>query len=364
MIRTDAHLFEIAARFASTEETRYYLNGVYVEPHPCGGVNLVATDGHRLFIAYDAFGEATAPAIVRLSKAALKACKPSASDRKHGVHCTLTVNIEGLATVLDNNGCVAASDRQTIIDGRFPDYRRVLPRTQDATGAPGSFNPKYLAEFAKAGSDLHPNGLGNIGLRGADEGAPHSVHWDGVENAMGVLMPVRSAHGGQRPAFIDATPNSTPIVTLTPTGQHHHRPDPMLSFTISVQRSPLHPSTERAFRFASTAQARRAYNRVLVGLHLRGQCLHLKALPRAKAGFELLWDQQKIDAALMQAEREARMDAARETFEKATDADLHQPWRLHLVTDGAEPHDREWRMRSLRDISEARILAAAYGAAA
>ena len=40
---------EAVAFAMSTEETRYYLNGVYMHPTPDGtGIRLVATDGHRL----------------------------------------------------------------------------------------------------------------------------------------------------------------------------------------------------------------------------------------------------------------------------------------------------------------------------
>ena len=42
-----------AALFVSTEETRYYLNGIYTEPHQAGGAVCVATEGHGLGCVYD-----------------------------------------------------------------------------------------------------------------------------------------------------------------------------------------------------------------------------------------------------------------------------------------------------------------------
>lgn len=56
-VRVRAKHFAAAYVFASTEETRYYLNGVLVEPHPDGGVLLVATDGHRMVAIKDDEGE-------------------------------------------------------------------------------------------------------------------------------------------------------------------------------------------------------------------------------------------------------------------------------------------------------------------
>ena len=37
-MRFDADLYRIAAGFESTEQTRYYLNGVFIEPCLVGGV--------------------------------------------------------------------------------------------------------------------------------------------------------------------------------------------------------------------------------------------------------------------------------------------------------------------------------------
>lgn len=50
-----------ASLFVSKEETRYYLNGVLIEPAPQGGVFLVATDGHRLVCFHDPEGMTDAP---------------------------------------------------------------------------------------------------------------------------------------------------------------------------------------------------------------------------------------------------------------------------------------------------------------
>ena len=62
MIRTD---YLRAVSYSVSKETyRYYLQGIYVEPHPVCGVILVATDGHRLTAFYDRDGYAVRPAIL------------------------------------------------------------------------------------------------------------------------------------------------------------------------------------------------------------------------------------------------------------------------------------------------------------
>ncbi|RCK40460.1 hypothetical protein [Thalassospira xiamenensis] len=53
-ITVSAKHFYAAWQFVSTEKTRYYLNGVYIEPHKDGGVLLIATDGHSMAVIRDA----------------------------------------------------------------------------------------------------------------------------------------------------------------------------------------------------------------------------------------------------------------------------------------------------------------------
>lgn len=112
-----------AVRFAvSTEETRYYLNGVFM--HPCdAGVLLVATDGHRLakrLLRTDA-STAGLPAIIVPRK---------------------TVDILGKILPKEGSITLSASDAKIriaadgveltskLIDGTFPDYVRVIPAAQ------------------------------------------------------------------------------------------------------------------------------------------------------------------------------------------------------------------------------------------
>ncbi|MER9768981.1 DNA polymerase III subunit beta [Mesorhizobium sp. M0189] len=108
----------------STEETRYYLNGVHWNhdgEHP-GAITFVATDGHRLaksFRAPDGDVENFPPIIVprktvgeiiTLAKSAgAEPVKIEVSENK--------IRITAGTTVLTSK----------LIDGTFPDYRRVIP---------------------------------------------------------------------------------------------------------------------------------------------------------------------------------------------------------------------------------------------
>jgi DNA polymerase-3 subunit beta len=115
----------------SREETRYYLNGVYL--HHVARENVlrfVATDGHRLALAdvpapEDA--DSLRPAI--LSRAfVMDACKTTGKARDALKQLRLSFGHD-LVTLTDWNGNRIEG---ALIDGSFPDYERVIP----ARGAP------------------------------------------------------------------------------------------------------------------------------------------------------------------------------------------------------------------------------------
>ncbi|MEQ1888823.1 MAG: DNA polymerase III subunit beta [Alphaproteobacteria bacterium] len=116
-------------RFAiSTEETRYYLNGIYLHVAKTAGINMlraVATDGHRL--------------------ARVELPAPSGADTLPGIILPRKAVLELRKLIDDVTGDVAVSattakirfafDQVTLstklIDGTFPDYTRVIPTGND-----------------------------------------------------------------------------------------------------------------------------------------------------------------------------------------------------------------------------------------
>jgi DNA polymerase-3 subunit beta len=112
-------------RFAiSTEETRYYLNGIYL--HTCtheGDLVLraVSTDGHRLALAdvLEPEGAAGMPDVIVPRKAILELSKLlEGVDLEVGVALSLT-------QITFSVGRILLASR--LIDGTFPDYEKVIP---------------------------------------------------------------------------------------------------------------------------------------------------------------------------------------------------------------------------------------------
>src|SRR5690625_2705344 len=201
-ITVNANLFSATARFTSNEETRYYLHGIHFEPHPSGGVTMAATDGHRLFAAYDETAEAEdlpeAGVIIKPPKQKMPA---------------KWFNGEGSVTLRDNLARVAAFTRGSlfedvaaapVIDTSFPEWRRVVPSS--CSGVLGSyfFNARYLLDFQEIGDRLgcpdfpiHPN-----------EGNPALITFPGAYSCFGVIMPKRGCADSRdgRPDWIDTPP--------------------------------------------------------------------------------------------------------------------------------------------------------------
>jgi DNA polymerase-3 subunit beta len=106
----------------STDETRYSLNGVFIEQGEAGRVRMVATDGHRLSFDERELGS------LGLSKGVILPRKGLAELRK-----LLENNDDGVVSIgFRENMALASKDKvdlfMRLIDGDFPDYTKVIPK--------------------------------------------------------------------------------------------------------------------------------------------------------------------------------------------------------------------------------------------
>jgi DNA polymerase-3 subunit beta len=112
----------------STEETRYYLNGIYLHAITVGGqamLRAVATDGHRLARVELAAptGSEGMPGVIVPRKAVAEIQK-LVETAEEGV----LVELSPAKIRLTFGGVVLTSK---LIDGTFPDYQRVIPAGND-----------------------------------------------------------------------------------------------------------------------------------------------------------------------------------------------------------------------------------------
>ena len=129
-------LVEKTAFAASTDETRYNLNGVYFEP-VSGSMRLVATDGHRLSMA-----DAAVEGDFKLKKGVILPRKGISELRK-----LLSEAMEGAeekpkgemgfaenSAIFRRPGVLLV---MRLIEGSFPDYRQVIPKAGEKVASVG-----------------------------------------------------------------------------------------------------------------------------------------------------------------------------------------------------------------------------------
>jgi len=112
-------------RFAiSTEETRYYLNGIYLH-EVTDTLRAVATDGHRLARAQVPLPEGAKgmPGVIVPRKTVLELAKLIETEEGE-----IAIGLSTAKIRFSFNGVVLTSK---LIDCTFPDYERVIPRHND-----------------------------------------------------------------------------------------------------------------------------------------------------------------------------------------------------------------------------------------
>lgn len=189
-----ARYLPMVAPFISEEPTRFYLNGLFIEPRPEGGAFLVSTNGHVMAIVFDKSASADAAAIWPLSRALIRAARDARPQTRRlafdGRHAEL-VNERGKAEM------AALSEP---IDGTFPNWRKLISAPVES-GKPLAFNAEYLSGF-RAAADGRA-----IQIFGTSPG-PAIVRTSGTPEFLGLLMPMVGEMIAPVPAWLVAQPEA------------------------------------------------------------------------------------------------------------------------------------------------------------
>ena len=167
---------------APKSDIRYYLCGIYVE-YNATTTRLVVTDGHKLGIlnhhSEDNQGAGTViiprEVIENLPKAGkIDPLLIFTKEEKQGYW---KITGMGIQTIFAQ------------IEGTYPDYRRVCQFTTD--GTPANFNYEYLTQFLKVQHLLGGSKTATLNLY-QNGNSSALVHLAGVDNFVGVVMPMRA----------------------------------------------------------------------------------------------------------------------------------------------------------------------------
>jgi DNA polymerase III sliding clamp (beta) subunit (PCNA family) len=183
-----------AARTHTAEkDVRSYLQGVYLDT-TAGKV--VATDGHRLFVANARGVKSNYPAVIIPNETIDAALKQFTGEYARGkslgaVDVTVTVDESHLAI-----GTPTGSVTGKALDGRFPEWRRVVPKAEDVgEHVPAVLNTQYLADACEALSiarNLSKKAAGQHAIRIHMRGEFPTVVTDNTIGVLALVMPMRN----------------------------------------------------------------------------------------------------------------------------------------------------------------------------
>lgn len=190
-IRVSLRALKAALHVAGKQDVRYYLNGILIEAGT-SVTRITGCDGSALATMREAQNNGVPYGEVReliVPRHIIEGVKATAKQLRDGI-----VQIE-LPEDTRSEDCVLRFEQITMtfraVDGRFPDYRRVIPQVGKQSGAPVAFNIDLLTLMGKCidtftGSPKYP--AIRLDTNG-EEGAALVRTSDG--SFVGVLMPLR-----------------------------------------------------------------------------------------------------------------------------------------------------------------------------
>lgn len=161
---------------AATKDIRYYLNGVCVERRN-GRVILASTNGHIAGAMH--CGESVGPDVAFIIPLdTIKKCKPT----KGSTLVAVTYDDETKRIEIERvDGVLLAQ----AVDGKFPDWRRIVP-TPQTDAEIGQFDPEMMTAFKKIATILGNTVCPRIHHAGTNGAALVSI---GDDDFIGVAMP-------------------------------------------------------------------------------------------------------------------------------------------------------------------------------
>lgn len=198
-----AKRFYAALQFISTEETRYYLNGVFIEPHKDGGVIMAASDGHVLGAVRDKTAHIVGDGgwICSVPKGPfITALKRKSAGTVHfvGSSAYLTDAVLGQdATDPAFDPTIITAQHNAIayakpVDGTFPDWRRLIPSAGVDASTRIVLNGKHFNQFNKAVSALAEDGTPELSIAmPRDMQSPIVIQSGRARDFFGLVMPMR-----------------------------------------------------------------------------------------------------------------------------------------------------------------------------
>ena len=183
---------------SAKKDVRYYMMGVNVEITP-NGAYFVATDGHKMGIWHD--DKITSPETIQ------HVIPSTLIDQVSKVITKATNSIDIELQPLIEINYINNVFKAPAIDGKYPDFRRVIPETINNEIA--QFDPEFLMQFKKCACIL--NSVKNPDIAIGHNGTGNGGSVVDIQNGkfLGVIMPYRSKADFseyKKPLWVDYAP--------------------------------------------------------------------------------------------------------------------------------------------------------------
>lgn len=238
-LNIQARLVAAIYQFGARNDIRYYLNGVYVEPIPGGGVLIVATNGHAMGMWRDIGGEVERPAILRIGKQLEAACAGSEALRLKIIDDRLVVVDKlGIEIFIQHHDGLKAGSWE--IEGMFPRWEKVVPPSYDGPALSSALNARYVKLVHKALKIGH-DAAGNHAITVMQKSAESSIAVlsAAVPDFFGVIMPIRE-NVARYPSWLIERQAALKVVVPPETApvaggaQTAEKPDPLYDKAVAV----------------------------------------------------------------------------------------------------------------------------------
>ena len=182
---------------SAKKDVRYYMMGVNVEITP-NGAYFVATDGHKMGIWHES--EITAPETIQ------HVIPSTLIDQVSKVITKATNSIDIELQPLIEINYINNVFKAPAIDGKYPDFRRVIPETINNEIA--QFDPEFLMQFYKCAAILNSVKKPDVAIGHNGTGSGSIVD---IQNGkfLGIIMPYKSKadfSSYKKPLWVDYAP--------------------------------------------------------------------------------------------------------------------------------------------------------------
>lgn len=190
-ITLPAALLRAASHFQAKDDIRYYLNGILIDP----AGYIVATNGHIMI-------RCECEEAKQISKQTIVQIKGKIPAKAHEAHLLFYAEEEGVISYSAKGykqpkAVVDARHFFKVIDGKYPDVDRVIPKTDLEPVDKISFNGAYAGLVGKAAaelkyksSDIHCQQI-TPQFRGQNTAICFDVSSADHPNCLAIVMPAR-----------------------------------------------------------------------------------------------------------------------------------------------------------------------------